>query len=298
MKKNKYLFVCCMLLAIALAGGIFTRVYINMEGQAQGEEKVHVVTSFYPVYIAALNVIGDSPDIVLNNLSEPQTGCMHDYQLTPQDMIMLSGADLFLVNGGGIENFLTRVGQAYPGLVISKAVDGIELLDEENAHAWMDTRLYAEMVENIANALMSADPAHKDGYRANADAYCEKIAGLTEQMDELRGKMAGQPVVVFHEAYEYVAQELGMNVVYCMDLDEERKVSAHEVAQVMQQISGNGVSVVFAEELYGKDMGDTVEAETQADVCYLDSLVRGEYEADGYLTAVQNNINVLKQKQE
>ena len=35
-------------------------------------------------------------------------GCMHDYQLTPQDMIQLSKADLFLVNGGGIENFLAE----------------------------------------------------------------------------------------------------------------------------------------------------------------------------------------------
>lgn len=295
MKKSKYLFVFCMLLAIALAGGIFTGVYVKLDRQGQAPRGIHVVTSFYPVYIAALNVAKGSPDVVLENLSEPQTGCMHDYQLTPQDMILLSKADLFLVNGGGIENFLAKVGQAYPELVISQVSEDLELPDEANAHAWLDTRCYAQMVQNAAEAFIAADPDHADIYRANADDYCGKIKELTDELDELRGITAGKPVVIFHEAYEYVAEELGMDAVYCLDLDEERQVSAREVADVMGAISENQVSVVFAEELYGKDMGDAVEAETQAEVCYLDTLVRGDYQIDSYLTAVRKNIETLRQ---
>lgn len=293
-RKNKYLFVCCMLLAITLAGGIFTGVYVNLEGQAQKEGRIRVVTSFYPVYIAALNVAGDSPDVILENLSEPQTGCLHDYQLTPQDMILLSKADLFLVNGGGIENFLTKVGESYPELVISRASEGLDLLEEDNAHVWMDTRLYDGMVQNIARAFMDADPDNAGLYQANADNYCRQVRELTTEMDHLRETTAGEPVVIFHEAYAYIAGQLGMNVIYCMDLDEERQVSAHEVADVIKEITENEASVVFAEELYGKDMGDAVEAEAQAEVLYLDTLVRGNYEADSYLRAVHNNIEVLK----
>ena len=294
MKRNKYLFVFWMLLAITLAGGIFTKVYVSLEGRGEQERKFHVVASFYPVYIAACNVAGDIPDVVLECLSEPQTGCMHDYQLTPQDMILLSKADLFLVNGGGIENFLVKVGQAYPNLAIRKASQGLDM-QEENAHAWMDTRLYAQMVQNIAGALGEADPAHAERYQKNADRYCGEIGELTDELEELRKTAAGRPAVIFHEAYEYVAQELGMEVVYCLDLDEERQVSAHEVAEVMQAISDSQVSVIFAEELYGKDIGDTVEAETEAKVCYLDALVRGGYQADSYLLAVEANIKALRQ---
>lgn len=295
MKRNKYLFVFWMLLAITLAGGIFTKVYVSLEGQGEQERKFHVVASFYPVYIAACNVAEGIPDVVLECLSEPQTGCMHDYQLTPQDMILLSKADLFLVNGGGIENFLVEVGQAYPKLAIRKASEGLDLQEGENAHVWMDTRLYAQMVQNIAGALEEADPAHAELYQKNADRYCGEIGNLTDELEGLREAAAGKPVVIFHEAYAYVAQELGMEVVYCLDLDEERQVSAHEVAEVMQAISENRVSVIFAEELYGKDMGDAVKAETQAKVCYLDALVRGRYEPESYLLAVEANIKALRQ---
>ncbi len=337
MKKNKYIFVLIMLLAIALAGGIFTIAYVKLEEQGTTEGKLNVVTSFYPIYVATENVVGDNPDVTLQNLSEPQTGCMHDYQLTPQDMILLSNADVFIVNGGGIEGFLSQVAKSYPNLTIIKATDGLELLSEEegdaheeehthdhdgedvqeehehnhgdedvqeehehdhgdeNAHAWMDTELYAGMVENIANGLSSVDTEHKQTYQDNAKAYCAQIQKLTDQVNELKQELSGKKVIIFHEAYAYVAKQYGMNVAYCLNLDEERQVSAGEVANVMEHIKENQVSIVLAEELYGKDMGNTVEKEGTCQVYYLDSLVRGTYEKDSYLKTMQENINLMKQ---
>ena len=165
----------------------------------------------------------------------------------------------------------------------------------ENAHAWMDTVRYAQMVRNIAASMSAADPEHADSYQENARQYCEKIQKLTDQLAELKETIAGKPVVILHEAYAYVAEELGMENVCCLNLDEERQVSAHEVADVVEEISMHQIPAVFAEELYGKDMGNTLETETDATVYYLDTLVRGEYEADSYLKGMQKNIEVLKQ---
>ncbi len=312
MKKKKYLFVCCMLLVITLASGIFTKTYVSLKERQKDGDKIHVVTSFYPIYIAALNVVQDSPGVVLDNLSEPQTGCLHDYQLTPQDMILLSKADLFLVNGGGIENFLADVGKTYPQLTVSQASQGIELLpveegfqqedhskevhahDEGNAHAWMDTRLYARMVQKIADDLAGEDPANQKLYQENADRYCEKIQELTDEITKLKELTEGMPVVILHEAYAYVAQQLGMQNLYCLNLDEERQVSARETADMIDQITKHQAPIVFAEKLYGKDMGNTVEAETDAKVCYLDALVRGDGQMDSYLNMARQNIETLR----
>ena len=86
-----------------------------------------------------------------------------------------------------------------------------------------------------------------------------------------------------------------MQVAYVMDLDEERQVSAGEVADVISEIKDNDVKVVLAEELYGKDMSDTVMKESEAKVYYLNTLVRGEYEADSYITGMEENIKILKE---
>ena len=56
-------------------------------------------------------------------------------------------------------------------------------------------------------------------------------------------------MVLFHEAYEYVAHDYGMQVVYVMDLDEERQVSAGEVAEMLTAVRDGQVTAVLAEEL-------------------------------------------------
>ena len=304
-KKNKYVFVTVLLLVLLLTGAGLTQLYVKEEKKQQDSELM-VVTSFYPMYIAAMNVIGDTPGVDLQNLSEPQTGCLHDYQLTPADMKLLSGADVFIVNGGGIESFLSDVAADYKNLSIVNACEGLNLLSEEdegeehahgdahedaaeehihgdaedthedghnhgdvNAHAWMSIALYKQQVENILEGLCRIDLKHQDAYESNAKEYLAKL--------------------------EDVAEDYDMEISYTMDLDEERQVSAGEVADVMGAIEKNDISVVLAEELYGKDMGDTVERETDAKVCYLDTLTRGEYEKDSYLDAMRHNMELLKE---
>ena len=92
----------------------YTHLYRRWQTTEEDTEKVIVVTSFYPMYIATENVAGDCTAIEVKNLSEPQTGCLHDFQLTPEDMKLLSTADMFVINGGGMESFLDDVTKQYP----------------------------------------------------------------------------------------------------------------------------------------------------------------------------------------
>ena len=102
--KNKYVFVAGMLCAILLLSVSFTGLYVkqNAKYAVGSKEQVTIVTSFYPMYVAVSNLVDGIDEIRVRNLSEPQTGCLHDFQLTPEDMKLLSGADVFVVNGGGI----------------------------------------------------------------------------------------------------------------------------------------------------------------------------------------------------
>lgn len=296
--KKKSAIVFAMLAGILIAAIALTRLYTGITEDKKDKTQFTIVTSFYPMYVAAANVIGDVKGVTLKNLSEPQTGCLHDYQLTTEDMKLLSKADLFIVNGGGIETFLTDVASNYPKLDIIEACQNVPLLEdgeEENAHAWMSISDYRIQLAAIGSALEQADPEHADAYRENAEAYDEKLAALQEEQDEIRQAAKGQNVIIFHEAYDYVAEDYGFNVSYVLDLDEERQVSAGEVADVLDQIQKDHVSYIFAEELYGSDMGKTVESESNAKVIYLDACNRGDYSKDSYLTAMQSNIDKLRE---
>ena len=328
--KNKYVFVAGMLCAILLLSVSFTGLYVkqNAKYAVGSKEQVTIVTSFYPMYVAVSNLVDGIDEIRVRNLSEPQTGCLHDFQLTPEDMKLLSGADVFVVNGGGIENFISDVAKTYPKLQIVQACEGISLMGseghvheeeeehdhdavheelyeeedghghdhgEENAHAWMSVASYREQITHITEHLAELLPQYASLITENSKLYDDKLAELQTEQQELRSLVEGKEVILFHEAYAYVAKDYGLEVAMVMDLDEERQVSAGEVAEVLEEIKEHGVSLILAEELYGKEMGETIQKEADVDVIYLDTLNRGNYEKDSYLVGMQLNIDLLKQ---
>lgn len=355
--KNKCKFVgimfLCILIVCTLAVMAYEHAYEHTVGKTgaagemsdasdsakntdEADDMLTVVTSFYPMYIATLNIVDGVKGVRLENLSEPQTGCLHDFQLTPEDMKLLSTADVFVINGGGIESFMSDVAKAYPKLDVVEACEDVRLLSDddeadsdhehdhdadmesdndhdhdhdadaesdsahdhdhgdENAHAWMSVPRYRTMVQTIASRLAEKDAKHADEYYANAEKYDAKLAKLEKEQDSLKSLTDGQNIVIFHEAYAYVADDFSMNACYLLDLDEERSVSAGEIKQVISAIKDDGVSVILAEELYGKSMGDTVSRETDVHVVYIDPLNRGEYDKDSYLDGMEQNIELIK----
>lgn len=313
--RNKYLFVALLLLSISLVS--FAAVGTLEQAKGQEKEELLIVTSFYPMYVAVCNVAADCPGVTVRSLSQPQTGCLHDYQLTPEDLILLSEADVFVINGGGMEQFLMEVAAEYPDLTIveagaevfareeavGKQTEGNEtgIADDEtggaaerNGHIWMSIDRYRMQVSAICAGLSALFPAHQQQFEQNAGQYLQQIDLVEQEAEELRAAAAGEKVILFHEAFAYLAEDYGMEVVGTLDLDEERQVSARETADILKTIEEKRVRILLAEDLYGKEMGDTMEAETDCRACYLDTLVRGEADAGSWLNGMRHNIRLLK----
>jgi len=335
MAREKAVFVFLLLSCIALFFLGSTAIYLKSTKSvysADAEKESFVITaSFYPVYIAALNVAGDIDGVEVRNLTQPQTGCLHDYQLTTEDMKAMADSDVLLINGGGIESFVSKVAKTYPKLsIINLSASFAEFPEEDeeeedhdhedsahedadhedadhdhdhdhgeqNSHFWMDIELYRKEVESMEEGLSIRDPVHADQYKKNAEAYLKKLESLQSEEAELKAALSGKKVVVFHEAFLYLAEDLDMQVTMTMDLDEERQVSAGEVRQVLDALALSDDKIIFAERTYGEEMGDRMTEEASATVIYLDPLTRPkdgqESEQDGYLLAMQENFDQIR----
>lgn len=307
--KNKYGFVGCMLLILLVICVGATSFFVQNNSD-RDDTGLTVVTSFYPMYIATMNVVGEVEGVELKNLSEPQTGCLHDFQLTPEDMKLLSKADVFVINGGGIESFMTEIAREYPDLWIIEAGEQVEYIREEeeheqeeeheheeaNSHVWLSVENYRTEVDAIAKALAEIDSDHSLEYQKNAKIYDEKLQGLSELQEEIKENIKGKPVVLFHEAFAYLAQDLGVETSFILDLDEERQVSAGEISKLLTTMEEDKVNYLWAEELYGKKLAERVMDEKKdITTIYLDPLTRGDYEADSYLKGMNQNLRgILK----
>lgn len=303
----KKILAFCLAAAMVLGGcGNGSENTTEETAQADG---LTVVTSFYPVYLLAANVTDGVEGVTLKNMTQPQTGCLHDYELTTEDMKTLEGADVLLINGLGMESFLDKVMGQYPDLFIvdtstgsvtlagddhGHAHEGEEETDEEevNAHIWLNPSNGVKQAEVICDALSQADPANADKYAANTATFAESMKSVIAQADSLKAA-AGTEVGVFHEGFGYLADLCGMEIGVDIYADENEEPSAKEMADAAEEIKEDGIKLLLAADDAGMKYAETLAAETGATVVELNPITSGELNKDVYRLGMERNLQTL-----
>lgn len=247
-----------------------------------------IVTSFYPIYIFALNLTEGVEGVEVRNLTAPDTGCLHDYQLQTGDMKKLATADAFLINGAGMESYLAGVMEAFPQLPVVDASVGIELLctqehdhdhehdhSETNAHVWLDAENAQIMVRNLAQGLMAACPDKAEAIAANRDAYLTRLAVLDEEITAALAELPRKDIVTFHEAFPYFANAYGLNVAAVVNREPSDSLSPARLAELVKLVRSLGVPPLFVEPQYEDMAAQTLARETGAKLYTLDPAVTG-----------------------
>ena len=269
--------------------------------QKAGDGTFHIVTSFYPMYIDVINLTDGVEGVTVTNMTKPQTGCLHDYQLTTEDMKTLEKADAFVVNGAGMESFLDKVIKMQEGMTVIDASRGIDLMEEDgeaNPHVWLSITKDIEQVKNIRDQLKEADPAHADQYEANAAAYLAKLEALKTEMHATLDDVPHKDIVTFHEAFPYFAEEFGLHILGVIEREPGVDPTPAELETTIEQVKALPVKVLFAEPQYSPAAAETIARETGAKLYSLDPVVTGEATPDAkdaYLDAMRKNMETLKE---
>lgn len=265
-----------------------------------GQAGLNIVTSFYPVYIAAINVTRDIADVSVTNMTKPQTGCLHDYSLRPEDLKTLEKADVFIINGAGMEAFLDDVIIQQEQLRIVEAGRGIGLLKdengEENPHVWVSVTNAITYVNNIADQLSVIDAANADKYRVNADTYARKLEELKKDMHNALDGLQNRDIITFHEAFPYFAKEFDLNIAAVVEREPGSEPTPKELAEIIDTITQSGIKALFAEPQYSSKAAEAIARDTGARVYTLDPVVTGEAEEDAfdaYIDAMRMNKTTL-----
>lgn len=317
MFKKKLGFLLGVMVLLSLVG-FFVCLAAGSKKQLNKDGEFLVVTSFYPMYVLAENLTEGVPVVAVSNLTENQTGCLHDYQLTSRDMKLLDRADAFLVNGAGMELFMEKVLGNTPKLPVIEASHGISLLEgvahnhgeatdhgheedshaghdhAENGHVWLDVERYRMQVSTATEELQALLPEQADALAQAASVYDEKLAVLSSGVEDLREHTEGIHVVIFHDAFAYLAESLGMEVLMALSLDEDTLPGAGEIAEVIEEIKYHKTALVLIEEMHAS-YADKILAETDAAVVYINPLTTGDGEADSYLSGMWENLNAIRQ---
>jgi len=259
---------------------------------------LRVVTSFYPVYVATLNVADGVEGVEISNLTSPHIGCLHDYQLTAGDARKLADADLLLANGAGMEPFLEKVARQSPGLRVIEVSEGIPLMDG-NPHVWVSFEGARRQAANIAEVLAAVSPDRAEAFRANARAYAGKLSALEKTMRDALAPYAGTPIVTFHEAFPYFARDFRLEIAGVIESEPGTEPSARELADTIKLVRARRVKALFGEPQFSDRSAQVIARETGTRVYQLDPVVTGpsapDEARDAYLRAMKSNLAVLQE---
>lgn len=265
--------------------------------QHHTENSKKIMATFYPLYIMLENITEGASNVTLSMLAPPNTGCLHDYQLTTKDMKALEHCDILVANGAGMEDFLDKALEIKKDSTIIASED--YPLVGGNAHVWVSPSGAIYQVNKIAHELAEFDSDNAQLYLSNAESYINKLKLLSDEMHERLDRFEGTKVITFHEAFPYFASEFNLDLVAVIERDAGTEPSAKELNDLINVIKNaqkdNGKVALFAEPQYSSSAAQVIAEETGLSIGELDPCVTGSLDKDSYLNAMEKNITVLEE---
>lgn len=204
----------------------------------------------------------------------PNGGDVHTYEPKPDDVRTVAGADLLVMNGLGLDDWLEQaIGSASatgtPLVKLGVDLPGVQLLPGEtvatqNPHLWMDVKYAEGYVDRIEQALASVDPADSSAFASHAASYRQQLDQLDTQIRQDIASLpeASRRVVTYHDAFPYYARAYGLTVVGVAVEAPGQEPSAQYAVQLVQAIRENNVKAIFSENQFPTQLVDTLAQET------------------------------------
>ena len=303
------------MVALIMAAIVLLAVFITvLSGGIKKEDgRLQIAASFYPVYSAVLRVTEGVDGVRVVNLTPSQTGCLHDYQLTPDNVIALQKADALVINGAGAESFLGDIGSNYPGLNVLDTSKGISLMEgghdseehaqdedghgEYNEHIWTGPSSYIKQIKNLCDGLIGIDPTYADQYKANAGRYIREIEDVKSRLIAAVDSLPTKSCILFHGSLTYFAKELGLNPVASLSMGEETAISAADLADAAAKAKAAGKILLIYDDQYHAEYLTVARDAAYSRVLKLDTAVtgNGSDDRDSWITAMRGNLRKIKE---
>lgn len=311
------------LITIILILTSFILIFCRKTTDKNSNEKIKIVATLFPQYDFAKQIGGDKVEVSL--LLTPGTET-HTYEPTPQDIINVNKADLYIYTGKYMEPWSDKIANSITSNTqVLDASKNINLINEKqfeeehstadsneeeddkghhheyDPHIWLNPQNAIGMVKNIEEELCNIDPQNKEYYKKNAEKYINQLTNLDNEI-ETAIKESKKNKIAFGGtfAYAYFIQRYNLQYVSAYDsCGENSEPSVTKVKEVIDYMKENDINVIFYQELSTGKIADTISKETGATKLVFHTIHNASQEeinnGETYISLMQKNLQNLKQ---
>lgn len=299
---------------------------------AQDEDTLTILAATYPTYLFTRAVTEGVDGITVERLNTGSVSCLHDYTLSVTDMKKIEKADVIVLSGVELEEFMEDALETSDAAVIDCS-EGVELLenlshhhtgdDEDDGddhdhddhghdhghwdpHYWMDPGNACVMVENICQGLSRFDPEHTERYADSAAQQQDALNRLDQELRALlqtqlldQGIQAGG-LITFHDGFQYFAHAYDIPLLQSIEEEAGSEASAKEIVEITHLVKEYDLPVIFTEFNGSDATAKAISRETGCQVApltmimdTLDSQVEQQFQNDYFNGMVYNMTTVI-----
>lgn len=314
--KKGLIFIIISLLVFS----VLIAIVMPKNDKKEDSGKIEIVATLFPQYDFAKQIGGDKVNVTL--LLPPGTET-HTYEPSPQDIISISNANMFIYTGKYMEPWSERIISGIDSdtkvLDASKNINLIHSEDDDDEeheehhheeehhhheydpHIWLDPQNAIVMVNNITDELCAIDKENEEYYRANSEKLIKEIQELDYDIEDAI-KSSGKNKIAFGGtfAYAYFVNHYNLEYVTAYDsCGESSEPSVAKVKEVIDYMKKNNIKVVFYQEASSGKIADSIAAETGAKKLTLHTIHNAtqiEIEnGETYVSLMRKNLDNLKQ---
>lgn len=308
---------------IALVLVVLLSLYFFRQSQTERSSNLQIVASVYPVAEVVRNVAGDAVSVrqIVTGGQEP-----HDYSPGSSDISAIEQADLFVINGLGLEPWAEKIEADLEskgirvleaGSVVQKikhseeestddhANEESHTEDEEHSHSseydphqWLRIENMILLTDAVSTQLQELDPQNASVYQANADVYTAELEALQQAYTDGLASCSLNKAVVAHDAFGYLAEETGIEFIPIAGLSPQDEPSPQQLAEIAEIMRETGISHILYETLVSPKLSETLAAETGASTLVLNPIegLTAEQSSDdvSYISIMEENLFQLR----
>lgn len=241
---------------------------------------------------------------------------VHNVVATPTEMLELNAADLFVHSGLDAEpwrdNLMKgarnpRILSGRPGNVDMS--EGVPLRDVPtgridrslgdvhaygNTHYTLDPRVAQRMAVTLVKAMVAADPANADLYKANAKRFVTEMGDVGREIRRAFAPYAGLKVITYHRgAWDYFADAAGIEIADTIEQKVMITPSPAEVRALIERAKRDGVRVVICGTYNDAKLAQYVADQIGGRMVVLPDHVNGAAGVDSYQKLFRHNAEKL-----
>ena len=287
--KLTSLILICALVVVCFAGC----------GQQQ-PEAADIAATTLPVY-QFTSMLCEGTGLTVTRLVTENVSCLHDYSLNVGQVKAAEAANLIIINGAGLEDFMEDLLEGKQTVDASRDVPLMEgchdhgdhegHAHEADSHIWLSPANAMVMTKNIMDGLVAAYPEHAERLQWNGILLLTRLKMLLDYGQEQLSPLKNRKLITFHDGFAYFAQCFDLHIVAAVEEEAGAETSAKQLIRLIELVQQLNIPAVFTETNGSDASARVICAETGAGLYTLDMAMGG----DDYFTAMYHNIDTIRE---